>query len=74
LYSNQWNELLCITLLKQPLSSVSFNNIQAVVDVYTNLSNFNFPIHLYNGFLNVIKYLFKKKTNEFSFSIVESLD
>jgi hypothetical protein len=67
LYPDQWNELLCITLLKQSLSFVPFNNIQTIIDVYTNLSYFNFPIRLYNGFLNVRKFFFLKEKNNFVF-------
>lgn len=55
LYPDQWNELLCITRLKESSLSASFNSIQAVIDIYTNLSSFTFPIHLYNGFLTVRK-------------------
>ncbi|CAF1175327.1 unnamed protein product [Rotaria sp. Silwood1] len=53
LYPEQWSELLCITHLKQSLSSVPFTNIQTSIDIHTNISNFIIPIYLYNGFLSV---------------------
>ena len=55
LHPNQWTDLLCITPLPQPSFPPSFNSIRAVVDISTNLSQFHFPLQLYNGFLNVRK-------------------
>ncbi|CAF4170376.1 unnamed protein product [Rotaria sp. Silwood2] len=58
LYPEQWSELLCVTHLKQSSSSVPFSNIQTVIDVHTNISNFIIPIYLYNGFLSVRHFYF----------------
>jgi hypothetical protein len=50
---NQLAELLCISVRNSSALSKSFSNIQVIVEIHTNLSTFNLPIHLYNGLLNV---------------------
>ncbi|CAF0885194.1 unnamed protein product [Adineta steineri] len=53
LYPNQWKELVCVTVKEPSLSNVLSTNIQATIDIHSNLSTFHFVVFLYNGFLTV---------------------
>ena len=50
---NRMSTLFCLTLLQSSLTSRSFSNVEAIVDIQTNLSVFHLPIYLYNGHLTV---------------------